>query len=154
MHCGVPKIKLSSGSLFTLRELYVSILESGVKCIHWKTPSMEMFDPYITLNTRKCLEKDFPSASNLSTLGRTATAKKSRVHNMVAIASYQCHRACKRRVLAPKVRILMWDSEIPFWWYVPTAKNVISWLASSTASQNICSAYCPLPTWYLLTLTP
>ena len=59
MNYGVPIINSSSGSWAQLREIAVSILEYGVKYIHWTTPSMEMLDPYITLNTRKFLERAF-----------------------------------------------------------------------------------------------
>ena len=59
MHFGLPKKNYILGSWVPLRELYMSILESGVKYTHWATPSMEMLDPYITLGARKFIERDF-----------------------------------------------------------------------------------------------
>ena len=59
MHCGMPKINYGSSSWVPLTELAVAILESGVKYIHWTTPSTEMLDPYIILNARKFLKRDF-----------------------------------------------------------------------------------------------
>ena len=60
MHYGVPKINSSLGSWVPLKELTMSILESGVKYIYCTTPRMEIIDPYTTLNARKFLKRDFP----------------------------------------------------------------------------------------------